>query len=217
MKQRNYPTARQSASYLRLSLCCAALAGCAAPSLPPSPSHLSARTPVAGAIPDPVMPAAPLPPPTPLPKRETYSVTVNKVPVRSLLLALARDAGLDVDIHDGLEGTVTLNALDQTLPQLLARVARQVDLRYEVENGVLSVMPDTPFWRQYKVDYVNMARSTNSSVNIATQISTTGSNSGAGAQTGTPATTVNNNSTSSVVNRSENNFWSSLEKNLRDM
>ncbi|OFJ46869.1 hypothetical protein BA896_019935 [Janthinobacterium lividum] len=36
------------------------------------------------------------------------------------------------------------------------------------------VLPDAPEWRNYKVDYVNIARSTNSSVNIATQISTAG-------------------------------------------
>jgi MSHA biogenesis protein MshL len=213
MKHRHFLTP------LHVSVCCAALAGCAAPSLPPSSSHLTAAPAAGGTIPDPVMRAAPLPAPKPSLKQETYSVTVNKVPVQSLLFALARDAGLNIDIHSGIEGSVTLNALDQTLPQLLARVARQVDMRYEIENGVLSVMPDTPVWRHYKVDYVNMARSTSSSVNIATQISTTGSGSASSAAGANPQNTSsgNNNSTSSVVNRSENNFWASLEKNLRDL
>ncbi|HZV66961.1 MAG TPA: pilus (MSHA type) biogenesis protein MshL, partial [Telluria sp.] len=157
------------------------------------------------------------------PKLETYSVTVNRVPAQSLLFALARDAGLNVDVHPGIEGVVTLNALDQTLPQLLGRIAKQVDMRYEIENGTLTVLPDTPVWRNYKVDYVNMARSTNSSVNIATQISTTGGNNSSSAnpqQTGsvdTPGNSGNNNSTTLVLNRSENNFWASLEKNIRDM
>ena len=89
---------------------------------------------------------------------ETYSVVVNNVRVQELLFALARDARLNVDIHPDITGTVTLNAIDQTLPQLLTRIARQVDMRYEMDGQNLAVMRDTPFLRIYRVDYVNMAR-----------------------------------------------------------
>ncbi|MDM5180328.1 secretin N-terminal domain-containing protein [Massilia sp. DJPM01] len=209
------------------AIVCAFLSACATPTLPGSPSHVTQAPPAAGRIPDPVMHSAPLPPPKATPKAETYSVTVHKVPAQSLLFALARDARLNVDIHPGIEGTVTLNALDQTLPQLLTRISRQVDMRYEIDGATLTVLPDTPVWRNYKVDYVNMARSTNSSVNIATQISTTGGGSSSPTLTNANGSTSggaapsggsgNNNSTTSVTNRSENNFWGSLEKNIRDM
>ena len=197
--------------------CCALLAGCAQP-LPLSPSHVNEAPRPAGAIPEPVQQSAALSAPTAAPKVETYSVTVHKVPVQSLLFALARDAGMNIDIHPGIDGNVTLNALNQTLPQLLARIARQVDMRYEIDGKNLVVLPDEPVWRNYKVDYVNMARSTNSSVNIATQISTAGGGTGSnGAASGNSGGNGNNNSTTLVVNRSENNFWYSLEKNIRDL
>jgi len=211
---------------LAASLLCVLLAACAAPKFPLSPSHVVEPEPVAGAIPEPVQQSAALPPPRPAARQATYSVSVHRVPVQSVLFALARDAGLNVDVHPAVEGTVTLNALDQTLPQLLARIGKQVDMRYELQGNNLVVLPDQPYWNHYKIDYVNIARSTNSSVNIATQISTTGGsayNSG-----GTPSNPVptsgstlgsggNNNSTTSVANRSDNNFWYSLEKNVRDM
>lgn len=221
-------------------VCSVLLSACASHTLPPSPTHIAEAPRPAGAIPEPVQQSAALPAPTAGAKVETYSVTVHKVPVESLLFALARDAGLNVDIHPGIEGVVTLNALDQTLPQLLSRIQRQVDMRYEIHGGTLSVMPDTPEWRNYKVDYVNIARSTSSSVNIATQISTTGGGAGAsnpvaattsasstasGSSNTTPVSNNNNgangngsnNSTTVVNNRSDNNFWYSLEKNIRDM
>jgi len=215
-----------------IPVACVLITGCATPQLPVSPAHIADAPRVAGAIPEPVRQSALPPPPKPSAKVETYSVTVHKVPVQSLLFALARDAGMNVDIHPAIDGTVTLNALDQTLPQLLGRIARQVDMRYEIEGSNLVVLPDAPEWRNYKVDYVNVARSTSSSVNIATQISTTGG--GAGGQSSNPvgaATATassgntgssslgsgNNNSTTSVANRSDNNFWYSLEKNIRDM
>ncbi|MRV71475.1 type II and III secretion system protein [Duganella sp. FT92W] len=213
-----------------IPVACALLSACATPQFPLSSTHIGGEPPLAGTIPEPVRQSAQLPPPRPTPKVETYSVTVHKVPVQSMLFALARDAGLNVDIHPGIEGTVTLNALDQTLPQLLHRISRQVDMRYEIAGSTLIVQPDTPEWRNYKIDYVNIARSTNSSVNIATQISTTGGGSntnasnpvaGAVAQSGaTQAQSTgsgNNNSTTSVSNRSDNNFWYNIEKNIRDM
>jgi len=203
-------------------LSCVLLVACAAPKLPLSPSHVVEPEQVAGTIPDPVRQSAALPPPRPAARQETYSVSVHRVPVQSVLFALARDAGLNVDVHPSVEGIVTLNALDQTLPQLLERIAKQVDMRYELHGNNLVVLPDQPYWNHYKIDYVNIARSTNSSVSIATQISTTG---GSGAGNGTSSNPVgaslssggNNNSTTSVANRSDNNFWFSLEKNVRDM
>ena len=105
-----------------------AATGCGQIPLKPSASHVLAdeKRPE-GAIPAPVQVAPMLPPPSPAPRPETYSVVVNNVRVQDLLFALARDAKLNVDIHPGVTGTVTLNAIDQTLPQLLGRVSRQVD------------------------------------------------------------------------------------------
>lgn len=213
-------------------LMCALLSGCVSTTLPGSMAHVTEAPRVAGTIPE-VAQAAPLPAPKPGPQLQTYSVSVTGVPVQSVLFALARDAGLNVDIHPGIDGQVTLNAIDQTLTQLLHRISRQVDMRYAVENGTLTVQPDTPEWRNYKIDYVNMARSTSSAINIATQISTTGAGaqaqpfmsqqSGQGGQSQQQPSVPggagggNNNSTTEVINRSENNFWANLERNVRDM
>ncbi|WP_229487590.1 pilus (MSHA type) biogenesis protein MshL [Pseudoduganella lutea] len=207
---------------------CSLLGACAAPKLPVSPGHVTEAPRAAGAIPDPVQQSAVLPPPQPAARAETFSVAVHRAPVESVLFALARDAGMNVDVHPAIAGTVTLNALDQTLQQLLDRIARQVDMRYELDGGTLLVLPDEPHWRNYRIDYVNIARATNSNVSIATQISTTGtpgassttgSNSGTGtiSSAGNALSSGSNNSTTSVANRADNNFWYNLEKNIRDM
>lgn len=160
-----------------------------------------------------------IPPPAPTPSaplaaQETYSVVVNNVPVRDLLFALARDAKLNADIHPGITGQVTLNALEQSLPQLLARIARQVELRYELEGRYLTVLPDTPFLRHYQVDYVNMARSASGTVATSTQISA--GQAGAAGTTPTPASSGNVSHTR-IENTSRNQFWESLERNVKDI
>src|SRR5207302_8874002 len=119
----------------------------------PAETHLRAAAPQSeGSIPPPVQLAPVLPPPKPSVRPETYSVVVNNVRVQELLFALARDARLNVDINPDITGSVTLNAIDQTLPQLLARIARQVDLRWEINGQTLVVMRDTPFLRAYKIE-----------------------------------------------------------------
>ena len=151
------------------------LSACGVAPIAPSPTHIQADTPRSGTIPAPVNQVLLPPPPRPTPKAEKYTVVVNNVNVQELLISLARDAKVNVDISPDITGRVTLNAIDQSLPQILSRVAKQVDMRYELEGRTILVMRDSPFLRNYKIDYVNMARDMTSQVAISTQIATTGS------------------------------------------
>lgn len=204
--------------HLLVPLLLSALAACSnVPIQPPGDSHLRAEKVGAGeaaAIPPPVRQTLALPKPKAAPQAETYSVVVNNVRVQELLFALARDARLNVDIHPGIEGAVTLNAIDQTLQQLLTRIAKQVDLRWELDGPNLAVMPDTPFLRTYRVDYVNMSRETTGSVSVTTQIASTGTAATAG---GAGGVTGSNNSLTKIENKAQNRFWETLEKNIKDI
>ncbi len=189
--------------------------GCGTQPIAQPESHLRqdpARTASAADIPRPVLPA-PLPPPPEARAAEVkYSIVVANQPVRDVLLAIASETRVNVDVHPGVDGLVTLNAIDQTLKQILARLARQVDMRYEIDNDTIHVMPDSPYLRNYRVDYVNMARETTETVSVATQIlSGTVSGTTGGAQTG------DNNSTLRINNTSRHRFWETLEKNVKDM
>ena len=201
-----------------------ALAGCmTTPGAPSSRAHLTeanATPPSNGAIPTPVATSLVVPKPRPATKTETYSVVVNNIKVQELLFALARDAKLNVDIHPGIQGTVTLNAIDQTLQQLLTRIAKQVDMRWELDGPNLAVMPDNPFLRIYKVDYVNLNRDATTTVSANSQITsgTSGSTSGsAGASSTGVGGTAGNVSITKLENKVSNHFWESLEKNIKDL
>ncbi len=181
---------------------------------PPSPGHLRAEEKPTGEIPRISEQMPFLPPPKPLPPPERYTVVVNEVPVKELLFALARDASMNVDIDPSLEGIVTLNAIDQNLPQILDRIARQVELRYEIQDRNIIITPDKPYFRTYKIDYVNLSRESTGTISIATQIATTGTGAIAegGAQIGGGA--GNNNSTTAITNTSDHRFWQTLTQNI---
>jgi general secretion pathway protein D len=181
---------------------------------PPSAGHIRAEAQVAPSpnIPAPVAATVTLARPKAAAKAESYSVSVRNIPVQDLLFALARDAKLNVDIHPGINGIVTINAIDQTLQQILTRIAKQVDMRWEIDGPNLVVMTDSPFLRNYKVDYVNMSRDVSGTVSINTQIASTSTSATGGAAAG-----GGNNSNTSVKSSAQNNFWASLEKNLKDI
>ncbi|MDB5814954.1 MAG: MSHA-type pilus biosis protein MshL, partial [Rhodocyclales bacterium] len=169
-------------------------------------------------IPAPVQQGYSLPPPRQQAKPETYSVVVNNVRVQDLLFSLARDAKVNVDIHPGLVGSVTMNALDQTLPQLLTRIAKQVDMRFEFDGSNLTVMPDSPFLRTYRIDYVNMSRDTAGSVAVSNQIATAGNSNAGNSSNGVSGSGSTGNSSSTVItNTAHNHFWDTLIQNMKDI
>ncbi|MGN7612630.1 secretin N-terminal domain-containing protein [Magnetococcales bacterium HHB-1] len=139
---------------------------------------------------------------------EVYSIGVSDMPVRDLLYALARDAKLNVDINPGVQGRVTLNAIEQTLPRILERVAQQVDLRYEVRGDTLIVSPDLAFLKTYPINYINIQRSSDIQMSLNSRIDT-GSNGEKNAIASENSSSVN------VGTRSQNEFWKTLVNNVR--
>ena len=192
-------------------------AGCGTKPIKPSDQHIqqSATQPETASstpqpIPQPIKGSVILPPPMPAGKVATYSVVVTNVPAQEILFALARDARINLDIHPGIQGTVTVNAINQTLPQILTRIARQVDMRYELDNGYLTVMPDSPYLHNYKIDYMNMARDSEGSISNSTLVGSVAGSSAGGASGG-------NSSSLAIKNTSRNHFWETLTQNIKDI
>ena len=192
-----------------------ALAGCGTRPLARNEGHIAPdpRPAAVASIPEPIR-AIPLPPPPEAREPELrYSVVVANQPVRDVLLAMARETKVNFDIHPGIEGSVNLNAIDQTLKQILTRMSKQVDMRWETDGQTITVMPDTPYLRTYKVDYVNMARDVSGTIGVQSQVVSPPSAGGAGNSNNASQ----NSSLLKVDNTAKNRFWETLEKNLKDM
>lgn len=197
-----------------------AIGGCAAykPTVPPSKGHINADQFPQKTADDKILPPVTtsnyVPPPKPQIKAPTYSVVVNEVPVKELLFALSRDTRQNIDVHPSIQGLVSLNAIDETLPAILERIAQQVNIRYHTEGKTIVVMPDTPYFRTYKVNYVNMSRDAATSIGTSGDISGgTSSGGGANAQQASQQST-GNTSTTKVDSKSANNFWEVLRQNI---
>ena len=157
----------------------------------------------------------PLPDPTSLhipPSAPTYSLDVRLAPVEQVLTALARDQRIDLELHPGVEGLVSLSVFDRPLPELIESLCEQVSLRCEFDGKRLVALPDTPFLRAYRIDYVNLARDMNGTIATNTQIAT--SSSAVDAK-GNSSTSGGNASLTQITAKATNHFWETLEGNIR--
>ena len=179
-------------------------------SMEPSAQHITIPEATPSSTIPPLSVTAPLPPPPKATKAsERYSIVVNNVLAQEILFALARDAKLNIEIHPSITGTVTMNLLDRTLPEILDAIARQVDMRYELNGGNLAIMPDNPFLKSYQIEYPNVARNAKNSIDMSTSIAVIGKGQGSGGGS--------NGSTSSLDNISDNHFWETLTENIKDL
>ena len=194
------------------------------PYVPPSPGHIAAPAAPApkGDIPAPARLTPYVPPPRTQAQLPVYTVVVNEVPVKELLQALARDTRQNIDIHPSLQGAVSINAIDETLPAILDRMSKQVNMRYRQEGGAIIVMPDTPYMKTYRIGYVNMTRDTVSSIGVTGEIASSGSGAGGGqsaaiAPSGGSLASSTSGSNTVVRTVSRNDFWEQLRENIRSI
>ncbi len=192
-----------------------ALAGCKTDLNPPARtnSHLTppeAKTQTEKNIPSIVSPVPLVPAPTSDKNQELYTGVAQDIPIRDFLFILARESALNVDVDPNVSGNITINAIDQSLPQIMERISHQANIRWNFdEAGNLVVKPDDPYWATYNVNYVNVQRTSTTTTKVATSIAS-GTSGGGGAAAGG----ANNSSTSSLTQTSNNNFWATLTSNL---
>ncbi len=138
-------------------------------------------------------------------------------PVLSLLLKLASRLSLDLHIDEEVSAnlrsnSVTLNIQNRPLSQLLDNLASQATFRWQLEEGQLSIMGDDPYLEVYSVNYLNLSRTTNSSVGLATQVGSINlaiDSAGNGGKT--------NNSETLISNSATHDFWARLSQDLTQL
>ena len=149
-------------------------------------------------------PAAIIQPPSVLDRQ--FSVAVRLVPVRTILYSLAKDAGIQLDLHPIPNRRVTLVLRQVPLRIILDKLSQQAGIAYEFKNGVLTVLKDEPVWRSYRVDYVNIAKKVEGSVSLNMSVGNT--------VTGEGGSSGQGNNVTSVSISSDQDFWSELEQGV---
>ncbi len=84
----------------------------------------------------------------------SFSVT-DQVPLKDVLIEFGRMTNIDVDIDPRISGNIILNAKNRPLKEVIDRIATLGNLRYSYKNGVLHFESDSPYMKNYHVDYLS--------------------------------------------------------------
>ncbi|MDB2682951.1 secretin N-terminal domain-containing protein [Alphaproteobacteria bacterium] len=132
------------------------------------------------------------------------SISVNQtVPLRDVLYELAQQAEYDIELDPRITGAIIFSAREKPLDEVIGRISDMAGLRYNFENETVRVELDTPTNQVYKLDFLNLIKT--SSSNISNDISVV---SGEGADTGSGFETSF---------ESESDFWAELETNIQQI
>lgn len=137
---------------------------------------------------------------------DLYSVSAINVPVSDLLYQLSVDSKKQLDLSARVKGRVTVNLINQPLDKILTRLAEQVGAKYKIFPHLISVQEDIAYWASYKVDYVNLVKSTSDSSVLSMSV---GGVSDAAGETEA--------SKFVMTTETSHSFWDSLRNNLNAM
>ena len=134
------------------------------------------------------------------------SLTVtDTVPLKDVLIELARDASVNLELDPRISGGIVFSAQQQPLRTVMRRLSDLAGLRYKFEDEFLRIELDEPYHETYRLDYISLIRTTSGSISIATNVfQAVGAGSGG----------AGNNSVAGVQSTSVADFWAELETNL---
>ncbi|MFT6105976.1 MAG: general secretion pathway protein D [Rickettsiales bacterium] len=84
----------------------------------------------------------------------SLSVTQD-VPLKDVLIELAKSANIDIDLDPSISGGVIVNAKNRPLTEILDRICEMGDLRYTLFDNRLHVTRDIPFSKNYSLDFLS--------------------------------------------------------------
>ena len=188
-------------------LCSSFFAGCAGPkAIPPLGKPAAAE----------VVPKDPQNIPSVLPVLEPskgqalYSLRTESSSVEQVLKSLAQSAGLQLDLSSKPKGLLSLDLVDRPLREVLDAILPVCDCDYRLAGTRLQVFADTPVSRSYAIDYLNINRSLDAQLSIATRVGNLSVASDRGSGGG-------NTSSSEIKSQSQLDVWLSIDKGLRGL
>lgn len=161
-----------------------------------------------GLSPAPIM-IAPRPPSSELENKIVSLTVTDDVPLRDVLVELALLANMDLELQPSIKGGIIFRAEKKPLIEVIERICDIAGLRYHIKGDVLRVEKDTPYIANYKLDFLNIDRSSNSNVNINTNVLSAGEGGGSGG--------INTGSNSSITASSSSDLWAALEAGVQEI
>ncbi|MBT4921686.1 MAG: hypothetical protein HON23_01575 [Rickettsiales bacterium] len=128
----------------------------------------------------------------------TLSVTED-VPIKDVIIELARIADVETQISPNISGNVILMVKDRPFQEVIESIAELTNLKITVNNGILKVTNDVPYIVNYNLKFLNFIRNNSSSIAISTS---------------TGADEITTGGTTNITSTTTGDLWSDIAINL---
>ncbi len=139
-------------------------------------------------------------------KRPISLSLTEGVSIKQVFPEAARQIGVDLQMDPKIDDKIVFQATSQPFIDVIDQLCELLNLRYRVIGKSLRIEKDTPYTHNYNVQFLNLSRSTENHVSIATDVFANSRKTG--------SIIGDNGSNSSVSMSNENDFWKELEANL---
>lgn len=134
------------------------------------------------------------------------SIAINQsIPLRDALFELSKQADYDIQLDPRIKGSIIYTARNKPFDMVLSQISEISGLRYKFEDDTVKIELDTPYTKNYKVEYLAMTRESSSSVTTSTEVA---GGEGGGATTG---------SSYSISGEAKSDFWGELNTNIQQI
>ena len=168
-----------------------------------------------------------------------FDISVNSVPAKVFFVSLVSEAGVNVVAHPDIEGSISLDLKDVSVPEVLSVIRDVYGYEFKFQSGIYTIYPRKLRTEIFEIDYLDVKRVgiTDTSVLIGNINSSSGSQSNgnsssssqqsdaanllghAGGETGENSSNSGSSFTpgARVQTLNATNFWEFLEASLSSM
>ncbi len=154
-----------------------------------------------------------------------FDFTVNNAPARQVFMGLVEGTRYSMMVHPEVNGVVSLNMKDATVPEAMDAIRRLYGYEYKRDGNRFFVLPRGMQTRMFPINYLNMNRVGRSDTRVssgeltrggATPSSNNSQSTAAGQTGGHPGNTGSNgNANIQVETESRTDFWKDLEATVK--
>lgn len=134
------------------------------------------------------------------------SLSINQsIPLREALFELAKQADFDIELDPRISGSIIFTARNKPMDEVIDRICEISGLRYKFDGNSIRIEIDSPYSKNYKIDYLSFVRKNSSSVKTDVSVASSGE------------TTTGGGSNFSIDSKAESDFWAELDSNLKQI
>jgi len=139
--------------------------------------------------------------------KKCVSITITEeVPLKDALIELARQVEINLQLDPKITGRIFFSATRRPFIDVIKDICDMVDLRYKIFDQSLRVEFDAPYAIHYPLSFLNLSRTSENRISIATDVFS---------NVKTASSMADNGSNSAITGKGNSDFWTELDSNLK--